>query len=77
MAGTARDRYWNPSTFGVAERVKRLAKELGNSPAQVATAWALAKPGITSVIVGSSRPEQTIEFDAKQIKRLRSLGYID
>jgi len=81
LAGTARNRYWNAATFGVAEQVKAVAADLGNSPAQVATAWALAKPGITSVIVGSSRPEQvhaniealSIELDEAAIARLETM----
>ncbi len=81
LAGTARSRYWNEATFEVVERVKAFAAELGNSPAQVATAWALAKPGITSVIVGSSRPEQvhasiealSIELDEAAIARLETM----
>ena len=47
----------------------------------MATAWALAKPGITSVIVGSSRPEQvhaniealSIELDEAAIARLETM----
>ena len=80
LAGTARERYWNPDTFMVADRVSALAKELGKSAAQVATAWALSKPGITSVIVGSSRPEQVhanvdaldIELDESAIAKLEA-----
>jgi aryl-alcohol dehydrogenase-like predicted oxidoreductase len=80
LAGTARDRYWNPATFAVADRVSALAKDLGKSAAQVATAWALSKPGITSVIVGSSRPEQvhanvdalSIELDESAIAQLEA-----
>jgi aryl-alcohol dehydrogenase-like predicted oxidoreductase len=82
LAGTARNRYWNSATFAVAERVRALAAELGNSPAQVATAWALAKPGVTSVIVGSSRPEQVhtniealgIELGEAVISRLETMA---
>ncbi len=78
LAGTARERYWNPVTFAVADRISAVAAELGCSSAQVATAWALAMPGITSVIVGSSRPEQvlaniealTIELDESAIEQL-------
>jgi aryl-alcohol dehydrogenase-like predicted oxidoreductase len=81
LAGTARNRYWNAATFGVVEWVKAFAAELGKSPAQVATAWALAKPGITSVVVGASRPEQvhaniealSIELDEAAIARLETL----
>jgi aryl-alcohol dehydrogenase-like predicted oxidoreductase len=80
LAGTARDRYWNPATFAVADRVSALAKEMGKSASQVATAWTLSKPGINSVIVGSSRPEQvhanvdalSIELDGSAIAKLEA-----
>ena len=58
LAGTARSRYWNQATFEVAGRLMEVAADLGHSATQVALAWALAKPGITSLVVGSSRPEQ-------------------
>ncbi len=58
LAGTARSRYWNAATFEVAERVRAVAGEIGRSPTQVALAWAAHMPGITSLVVGSSRPEQ-------------------
>ena len=58
LAGTARRRYWNRTTFEAAERLKRVATEIGFTATQVAIAWTLFQPGVTSVIVGSSRPEQ-------------------
>jgi L-glyceraldehyde 3-phosphate reductase len=38
-----------------------LAKERGESLAQMALAWLYAKEGVTSVLIGASRPEQIIE----------------
>ena len=58
LAGTARSRYWNEATFEVADRARAVAAELGCSATQVALAWASIQPGITSLVVGSSRPEQ-------------------
>lgn len=46
------------------ERVRRfsaLAKELGERPAQLAIAWCLRNPHVSSVILGASRPEQLRE----------------
>lgn len=42
-------------------RLSALASERGCAPAQLALAWALARPGITSVITGASRAEQVHE----------------
>jgi aryl-alcohol dehydrogenase-like predicted oxidoreductase len=51
-------RYWDElqleAVAGLAER----ARERGHSLASVAVAWVLAQEGITSAIVGASRPEQ-------------------
>jgi aryl-alcohol dehydrogenase-like predicted oxidoreductase len=48
----------------VLERVQRLrpvADEAGLSLAQLAVAWVLQNPGVSSAIVGASRPEQVTE----------------
>ena len=42
-------------------RFSALAAERGCAPAQLALAWALTRPGITSVITGASRAEQVEE----------------
>jgi aryl-alcohol dehydrogenase (NADP+) len=41
----------------VVDRVLALAERRGVSPAQVALAWLLAQPAVTSPIVGITRPE--------------------
>ena len=47
--------YRTPGDYAVQERVGEVAGELGVPPAQVATAWLLAQPGVTAPIVGASR----------------------
>jgi aryl-alcohol dehydrogenase-like predicted oxidoreductase len=42
--------------YAVAERVNTVAERLGCKPAQVALAWVLGVPGVTSPIVGASKP---------------------
>jgi aryl-alcohol dehydrogenase (NADP+) len=49
--------YYQDSDFEVVERVSDLASKRGVSNAQVALAWVLAQPGITSPIVGARRRE--------------------
>src|SRR5439155_4878223 len=51
-------RYWQDAMFDVAEAVTAVGKEEGMTPAQVAIGWLLAQEGLTSPIVGASRPEQ-------------------
>ncbi len=43
------DRNWT-----ILEALRAVAAEQGRSPAQVALAWTLARPGITSVVIGAS-----------------------
>jgi aryl-alcohol dehydrogenase (NADP+) len=44
--------------FEVLERLVALADKRGVAPAQVALAWLLGRPGVTSPIIGASRIEQ-------------------
>ena len=44
--------------WAILEAACAVAAELGRPPAQVALAWALARPGVTSVIIGASKPAQ-------------------
>jgi 1-deoxyxylulose-5-phosphate synthase len=53
--------YYGESDFAVADRAADLAKRRGVTPAQVALAWLLAKPGVTSPIVGASKLAQLDE----------------
>ena len=51
-------RYWQEAQF---EAVADLAKEVesrGADLVSVSIAWTLAQPGVTSAIIGASRPEQ-------------------
>jgi aryl-alcohol dehydrogenase (NADP+) len=48
----ADEMYYRPSDFEVVDRVRALAKRRGASPAQIALAWLLHKPGVTAPIVG-------------------------
>jgi aryl-alcohol dehydrogenase-like predicted oxidoreductase len=45
----------------IAEAIKPLAEARGLTPAQYALSWVLSRPGITSAILGASRPEHITE----------------
>jgi 1-deoxyxylulose-5-phosphate synthase len=47
--------YSQPTDFDVVERVAKVAAERGVPPAQVALAWLLGKPGVTSPIIGATK----------------------
>lgn len=44
--------------FDAVEALARIAKEKGTTIAQVALAWLLAQPGVTSVIIGANKMSQ-------------------
>jgi len=50
--------YLEPGELARVEKLRPLADALGMSMAQLALAWCLRHPGISSVIVGVTRPEQ-------------------
>lgn len=51
-------RYWQDPQMRAAEKLKAQCQERNLSLAQVALAWVLRQPAITSAILGASRPEQ-------------------
>ena len=51
----AKSMYYSDSDFAVAERLTEVAKRLGLPNMQVALAWILSKPMITSPIIGASK----------------------
>ena len=57
-AARAKNTYWTDENFDRVERMRSIAADLGCELPQLVVAWVLSKPVVTSVIVGSSRPEQ-------------------
>ncbi len=53
----AQEMYYQPQDFTVADRVLEVAKARGVSGSQIALAWALNKPYVTSPIIGASKLE--------------------
>ena len=64
-------RYWQEAQFQAVERLKGEVEKRGHDLVSVAVAWVLAQPGVTTAIIGASKPEQLdanlaaleIEFD--------------
>jgi len=50
-----------PANIAKVEKLRPIAAELGGSLAQLAIAWCLANPNVSTVILGASRPEQLSE----------------
>jgi len=65
----AHNYYYTDADFDVVDRVKDIATKHGKKPAQIALAWMLHKPGISSPIIGASKMYQLEEaLDAVDIK---------
>jgi aryl-alcohol dehydrogenase (NADP+) len=64
------ERYWREREFETVEALRVVAAEAGMSMTQLALAWVLANPVITSPIVGASRPEQLDDVVAATGKSL-------
>jgi L-glyceraldehyde 3-phosphate reductase len=54
-------RYLNDETLTKVERLEKVAREHDLSLVQLALAWVLRKPAVSSALVGATRPEQVIE----------------
>ncbi|KAE9042875.1 hypothetical protein PR003_g3792 [Phytophthora rubi] len=54
----------------VADKLKVIAKELGCSLPQLATAWCVSNEHVSTVLVGASRPEQLEE-------NLKAIEFVD
>ena len=82
-SGRYQDRYWHDRMFDTVDALRPLAEEAGMTMAQLAVAWTLAHPAVTSPIVGASRPEQLADavaavatpMDAGLKKTLDELTY--
>jgi aryl-alcohol dehydrogenase-like predicted oxidoreductase len=70
--------YSQPTDFDVVERVAEVAEERGVSPAQIALAWLLQRPGVTAPIVGATKPEhladalaaEALDLSDQEVKRV-------
>ena len=57
-AAIYQERYWQDAQFDAVETLKQVVRGKGLDLVSVAVAWVLAQRGITSAIIGASRPEQ-------------------
>lgn len=71
--------YYNDGDFAVVDGVSEIAGRRGVPNAQVALAWLLAQPGVTSPIVGASKPHHlddaiaavSLKLSEEEIKALK------
>ena len=55
------ERFMRDDLLEAVQNLRPIADELGITMAQLAIAWVLREPGVSSAIVGASRPEQVDE----------------
>jgi aryl-alcohol dehydrogenase-like predicted oxidoreductase len=74
--------YDSDHLYDVIEGLAAVARDLGRSPAQVALAFLLDRPGVTSVIIGARHEEQlnenldaaSVRLDEESRRRLEALS---
>jgi 1-deoxyxylulose-5-phosphate synthase len=55
------NRYWQEPIFNVVQRYAEFCEERGYDMVTTAVRWVTQQPGITSAIIGASRPQQLTE----------------
>jgi voltage-dependent potassium channel beta subunit len=78
MGGKFMERLLTDEVLTRVQKLKPLAQEAGLTMAQLAVAWVLQNPSVSSAIVGASRPEQVkdnvkaagVKLDAQLMKRI-------
>jgi aryl-alcohol dehydrogenase-like predicted oxidoreductase len=63
-------RFMSDEVLNTVQRLKPLAEQAGLSMAQLAIAWVLQNPNVSSAIIGATRPEQVHENVKAAGKRL-------
>ena len=58
FAGTPFDRFNTERNRAIVEVLVTVAQALGRPPAEVALNWVVNRPGVTSTILGASKPDQ-------------------
>jgi aryl-alcohol dehydrogenase-like predicted oxidoreductase len=58
VAGTPMDRFNTERNRAIVEVLVEVAAEIGRTPAEVALNWVVNRPGVTSTIIGASKPHQ-------------------
>ncbi|HVE85325.1 MAG TPA: aldo/keto reductase family protein [Myxococcales bacterium] len=61
MGGFMGDQLLNDRVLTAVQELKPIAQELGCTLSQLALAWVLREPNVSSAIIGATRPEQVTE----------------
>jgi aryl-alcohol dehydrogenase-like predicted oxidoreductase len=55
------DMLFTDSNWAIVETLKRVAEDMSESPARVALAWVVGRPGVAATLMGVSRAEQVAD----------------
>jgi aryl-alcohol dehydrogenase-like predicted oxidoreductase len=55
------DSLFTPRNWTIVDEVRRVAEDIGQSPARVALAWVIGRLGVASTLMGVSRPAQVAD----------------
>lgn len=74
------EKYLNARGFGVVSALDEVADALGSTPARVALAWLLARPGVTAPIASATNERQiadlaaavSLKLDAESLQKLNA-----
>ena len=55
------DTLFTERNWTIVDVLRRVADEAGQSPARIALAWVIGRPGVTSTLMGVSRAEQVLD----------------
>ncbi len=55
------DSLFTPRNWAIVEMLRRVAAEAGQSPARVALAWVVNRPGVAATLMGVSRAAQVVD----------------
>lgn len=76
---------YTEKNWATLEALRKVATEIGKPMAQVALAWALARPAISSLIIGATKVEQLqdniasleVKLTTEQMAQLNAAGALD
>jgi L-glyceraldehyde 3-phosphate reductase len=71
LGGFLKPEHITEQKLGAIRRLNGLAQQRGQSLAQMALAWVMRHPAVTSILIGASRPAQIVE----NVKTLRNASF--
>ena len=76
-------RYWHESQFSAVEKLKEVVQSKDQNMVSIAIAWVLRQPGISSALIGATKPNQLdanlaaldVEFDQELLEACEAVWW--